>query len=296
MSLNVPWSALHHKALVYAPPASSESAGEGCDAVSVPDSSQPSRQRLRFGRVWVDVLNFAEALRAIEALVDSRRGGSVFTPNVDHVVKAESNDAFRRAYDDVSLSFADGMPLIWAAPLLGSRLPERVAGSDLLMPVLEMAARRHFRVYLLGGAPGVAPTVAEMLTEIGITVVGWDDAFIERDGSDPSGSTVARVQAAKPDLIFVALGPPKQELWIHRNQDAIRPAVALGVGASLDFLAGKYTRAPEWMRRSGLEWAYRLAQEPRRLWRRYLVEGPRFLGIVLSTWRRPLSERVRQYP
>jgi hypothetical protein len=160
MSLNVPWSALHHKALVYAPTASPERADEVPDALSVPvpASPQPSRQRLRFGRVWVDVLSFAEALRAIEALVDARQGGSVFTPNVDHVVKAESNEAFRRAYDDVSLSLADGMPLIWSAPLLGCPLPERVAGSDLLMPVLEMAARRKWRVYLLGGAPGVAPT------------------------------------------------------------------------------------------------------------------------------------------
>jgi N-acetylglucosaminyldiphosphoundecaprenol N-acetyl-beta-D-mannosaminyltransferase len=163
--------------------------------------------------------------------------------------------------------------------------------------VLQMAARRKWRVYLLGGAPGVAPAVAQMLTEqMGITVAGWDDAWIERDGSDPSGNSVAKARAAQADLVFVALGPPKQELWIHRSMDAIRPAVALGVGASLDFLAGKYKRAPEWMRQYGLEWAYRLWQEPRRLWRRYLVEGPRFLTIVLGTRRRPLSERVKSYP
>jgi N-acetylglucosaminyldiphosphoundecaprenol N-acetyl-beta-D-mannosaminyltransferase len=244
----------------------------------------------------VDVLSFADALREIEALVDARQGGAVFTPNVDHVVKAESNEAFRRAYDDVSLSFADGMPLIWAAPLLGCTLPERVAGSDLLMPVLQMAARRKWRVYLLGGAPGVAPAVAEMLREqMGITVAGWDDARITSDGSDLSGNSVARVRAAQADLVFVALGPPKQELWIHRSLETIRPAVALGVGASLDFLAGKYKRAPEWMRRYGLEWAYRLWQEPRRLWRRYLVEGPRFLAIVLATRRLPPAERIRRH-
>jgi N-acetylglucosaminyldiphosphoundecaprenol N-acetyl-beta-D-mannosaminyltransferase len=264
--------------------------------LSVSENPDQSRTRLRFGHVWVDVLNFSEALRAIEALVDAKRGGAVFTPNVDHVVKAETNEEFRRAYDDVSLSLADGMPLIWAAPLLGCRLPERVAGSDLLMPVLEMAARRKWRVYLLGGAPGVAPTVAQILTEqMGITVAGWDDARIERDGSDPSGNSVERARVAQADLVFVALGPPKQELWIHRYLDTIRPAVALGVGASLDFLAGKYKRAPEWMRRFGLEWLYRLLQEPRRLWRRYLVEAPRFLAIVLTTRRRPVSERVQSH-
>jgi len=243
--------------------------------------------------VWVDVLTFADALREIENLVDRKQGGAVFTPNVDHVVKAASNEAFRQAYERASLSLADGMPLIWVSPLLGCRLPERVAGSDLLVPVLELAARRRWKVYLLGGAPGVAPAVAKLLTEqMGITVAGWDDCRIESDGSDPTNGSFARAGAAKADLVFVALGPPKQELWIDRARDVIHPAVALGVGASLDFLVGKYKRAPRWMGRVGLEWAYRLSQEPRRLWRRYLVEGPRFIGLVASTWQSPRSARV----
>lgn len=250
-------------------------------------------RRLRIGKVWIDVLGFDGALRAIEALVDRRQGGSVFTPNVDHVVKAESNASFRRAYDRASLVLADGMPLIWASPLLGCALPERVAGSDLLVPLLELAARRRWRVYLLGGAPGVAEAAAALLAnQMGVTVVGWDDARIEADGGDPTGQSFARVAAARPDLVFVALGPPKQELWIDRATEAIHPAVALGVGASFDFLVGQWKRAPRWMGRVGLEWAYRLAQEPRRLWRRYLVEGPRFLGIVAATWRLPRAERI----
>jgi N-acetylglucosaminyldiphosphoundecaprenol N-acetyl-beta-D-mannosaminyltransferase len=246
--------------------------------------------------VWVDALTFDQALLEIEKLVDRGEGGAVFTPNVDHVVKAESNEAFRSAYQCCSLSLADGMPLIWVSPLLGCKLPERVAGSDILRPVLEMAARRKWRVYLLGGASGVAEAVSKLLTnEMGIIVAGWDDCRIQSDGSDPTGGSLARARAAKPDLIFVALGPPKQELWIHRSMDALRPAVSLGVGASLDFLVGKYKRAPRWMGRVGLEWLYRLLQEPRRLWRRYLVEAPRFLGIVWYTWRMPAGDRLR-YP
>jgi N-acetylglucosaminyldiphosphoundecaprenol N-acetyl-beta-D-mannosaminyltransferase len=248
------------------------------------------------GTVWVDVLTFSEALREIETLVDRRQGGAVFTPNVDHVVKAASNEAFKEAYERADISVADGMPLIWASSLLGCALPERVAGSDLLMPLLELAAKRRWRVYLLGGAPGVAPKVATLLTEtMGVVVAGWDDSRIESDGSDRHGTSVERVRAASPDLVFVALGPPKQELWIDRSRKAICPAVALGVGASLDFLVGKYKRAPSWMRRVGLEWAYRLAQEPGRLWRRYLVEGPRFVGIIRAAHRLPASERVRDF-
>jgi N-acetylglucosaminyldiphosphoundecaprenol N-acetyl-beta-D-mannosaminyltransferase len=250
-------------------------------------------RRLRIGDVWVDVIDSRGALEAIERLVDAGQGGSVFTPNVDHVVKASRNPAFRAAYSRVSLSLADGMPLVWASHLLGSPLPERVAGSDLLIPVLQLAARRKYRVYLLGGAPGVAEQTARLLGDkMGMVIVGWDDARIAMDGSDPGDASIARAKAARPDLIFVALGPPKQELWIDRAQGHLGSAVSLGVGASLDFLVGKYKRAPRWMARTGLEWLYRLLQEPRRLWRRYLVEGPSFIGIVASTRRSPKSERI----
>jgi len=256
-------------------------------------SKSPAR-RLRIGSIWVDALSFQEALGEIAALVNRRQGGAVYTPNVDHVIKAESNLAFRRAYEPVSLSLADGMPLVWAARLLGCPLPERVAGSDLLMPLMALAARHGWRVYLLGGAPGVAEAAAKLLTDdAGVTIVGWDDCRIENDGSDVTGGSVARARAAKPDIILVALGPPKQELWIHRAAAEIRPAVAIGVGASLDFITGRHRRAPRWISRLGFEWAFRLLQEPRRLWRRYLVESPRFVRIVFATWLSPLSARVQ---
>jgi N-acetylglucosaminyldiphosphoundecaprenol N-acetyl-beta-D-mannosaminyltransferase len=257
--------------------------------------AQPHR-RLRIGTLWIDALSFAEALREIEILVDGGHGGAVYTPNVDHVVKAESNEAFRRAYERASLSLADGMPLVWVSGLLGCPLLERVTGSDLLVPVLEMAARRHWRVYLLGGAPGVAEATAKLLFEdFGVCVVGWDDCLIKIDGSDVEGDSIKRAKEARPDLILVGLGPPKQELWIDRAADAVRPAVAFGIGAGLDFLAGRLKRAPRWMSRVGLEWAFRLFQEPRRLWRRYLVEGPRFARVVFQTWRSPRSERIREH-
>jgi N-acetylglucosaminyldiphosphoundecaprenol N-acetyl-beta-D-mannosaminyltransferase len=255
------------------------------------------RRRLRIGTLWIDVLSFAEALREIEMLVAGRQGGAVYTPNVDHVLKAESSHAFRRAYEEASLSLADGMPLVWVSGLLGCQLPERVAGSDLIVPLVERAALRHWRVYLLGGAPGVAEAAAKLLIEdFGVCVAGWDDCLIGKDGSDVEGDSVARARAAKPDLILVALGPPKQELWIHRSANAVRPAVGVGIGAGLDFLTGKYKRAPRWMARAGLEWVFRLFQEPRRLWRRYLVEGPRFVFVVFATWLSPRSERIRELP
>ena len=177
-------------------------------------------------------------------------------------------------------------------------VPERVAGSDLLVPLMKLAARRRWRVYLLGGAPGSAETAARVLSEDhGVTIAGWDDCRIGADGSDVGGhESSARVHATKPDLVLVGLGPPKQELWIDRSAATVRPAVALGIGAGLDFLAGRHKRAPRWMARAGFEWAFRLSQEPARLWRRYLIESPRFVLVVFATWMSPRSTRVQDVP
>ena len=147
--------------------------------------------RLRIGRVWVDALTFDQALVELEKLVDRQEGGAVFTPNVDHVIKAESNDAFREAYNRVQPVAGRWHAARLGFTVLGCPLPERVAGSDILRPALELAARRRWRVYLLGGAPGVAEAVATLLTnEMGIIVAGWDDCRIESDGSDPTGASI----------------------------------------------------------------------------------------------------------
>jgi N-acetylglucosaminyldiphosphoundecaprenol N-acetyl-beta-D-mannosaminyltransferase len=251
--------------------------------------------RVRLGRLWVDSLTFADALDAVARLVDEGRGGAIFTPNVDHVVQAEGDAALRRAYRRARLSFADGAPLVWASHLLRTPLPAKLSGSDMIVPLAALAGERGWRLYLLGGQPGAAAVAAERLrARCGVTVVGVDDAMVTADGSGAAdAAVVARVRAARPDLIFVGLGAPKQELWIARVLDEIRPAVAIGVGASLDFLAGRVRRAPRWMSRAGLEWTYRLAQEPKRLWRRYLVRGPRFVGIVLRTARLRGAQRIR---
>jgi N-acetylglucosaminyldiphosphoundecaprenol N-acetyl-beta-D-mannosaminyltransferase len=243
--------------------------------------------RIRIGEVPVDVVQAAEAIEAIEALVRSGRGGAVFTPNVDHVVKAERDRAFREAYRAADLSLADGAPLIWASRLLGQPLPERVAGSDLVLPLARRAAERGWRLYLLGGAPGDADGAAGKLRALGVEIAGVDAARIDLGPAGEAASRAAaeRVREARADLVYVALGAPKQEIWIHRHRDVLGPAVALGVGASLAFLAGTVSRAPPWVARSGLEWLHRLLREPRRLWRRYLVEDLAFLPIVLRAWR-----------
>jgi N-acetylglucosaminyldiphosphoundecaprenol N-acetyl-beta-D-mannosaminyltransferase len=241
--------------------------------------------RVRFGTIWVDSLTFAAALDAIEGLVESGQGGAVFTPNVDHVVMAESDAAFREAYANASLSLADGQPLVWASRLLGSPVPERVSGSDLLGPLLARAGERGWRVFLVGGAPGCAKAAAErFVAAYRVQIAGIEDGRIDLAQGAASEALIERIREARPHLVLVALGAPKQELWIAARRERIAPAVSLGIGAALDFAAGAVRRAPGWMRRAGLEWLYRLAQEPRRLARRYLWNDPKFLAVLVRTW------------
>lgn len=252
-------------------------------------STTPSQFRL--GPVRIDSVTRTDALDVVDRLVAAGRGGAVFTPNVDHVMIAHENALMRAAYARADLTIADGMPIVWASRLLGQPIPERVAGSDFVPLLLALAARRGLRVYFLGGAPGVAEAARDkvLARHPELQIVGVDSPWF--DPSQPheqQAPVIARVKAAAPDLVLVAFGAPKQEIWIDRARDELRPAVFFGVGATLDFLAGTMPRAPEWMARSGLEWLFRLGREPQRLWRRYLVRDPKFLGVV----GRALRERV----
>ena len=254
-----------------------------------------TRTRVRLGELWIDSLTFAEALDEVAELVHAGAGGAVYTPNVDHVMLAEAHAGFREAYEHTSLSLADGMPLLWASRLLGTPLPEKVSGSDLVMPIAALAAARGWGVYLLGGAPGVAEEAAARLRRFcGVRIVGCDTPQIALDGGcEADRLVIERIRRAAPQIVFVALGAPKQELWIRRMLPHVRPAVLVGIGASLDFVAGRVRRAPPWLSSLGLEWLYRLGQEPRRLWRRYLVRDPQFLLVALRMLRVARRERLR---
>jgi N-acetylglucosaminyldiphosphoundecaprenol N-acetyl-beta-D-mannosaminyltransferase len=215
-------------------------------------------------------------------LVREGRGGTVFTPNVDHIVQAEHDEAFRQAYSRTALSLVDGTPVLWAARLLGTPLPEKLSGSDLFDPLLERAAREKLRIVLLGGGPGVAELAARNLRERlpSLQIVDTLGPRLGLTVSDEERACVERLQRANADLIFVCLGAPKQELFSDRNRQALAPAVLVGFGAAVDFAAGTVPRAPTWVSRAGLEWAFRLGREPRRLAARYLLRDPEFLKIV----------------
>lgn len=240
-------------------------------------------KELRLGRVPVHAVSMNQALELIALRVASGVAGYVLTPNVDHVILAEHSDALADAYSNVFLSLADGMPVVWASRLLGQPLPGKVSGSDLVRPLLQRATHEGWSVYLLGGRAGSAEAMASRLAVDlpALRVVGVDCPQINASAADAEAhAAFSRVERAHPKLLLVGLGCPKQELWLHRFAPRLHGTVSLGVGASIDFIAGAVARAPAWMSRNGLEWMFRLFQEPRRLWRRYLLRDPAFALIV----------------
>lgn len=239
-------------------------------------------ERVRIGTIDVDTVTFDQALGTIERLIETGEGGAVFTPNVDHVMQSQKNPALRAAYANASLSLADGVPVVWASRLIRPAAPEKISGSDLVPRLMQLAAKKKWRVYLLGGAEGVAEEAAVLLRDkMQVNVVGIDTRRIGLTANEDEANVLERLHAAAPQLVLVALGCPKQELFIDRARAALSGVVAVGVGASLDFLVGRVQRSPAWMSRVGLEWVYRLAQEPRRLWRRYLIVDTQFVFIIL---------------
>jgi N-acetylglucosaminyldiphosphoundecaprenol N-acetyl-beta-D-mannosaminyltransferase len=212
------------------------------------------------------------------------QGGLVFTPNADHVVAVEKELALRAAYEKVTLSVADGMPLVWASHLLGQPLPERVSGADLLAPLMARAAKEGLGVYLIGGRLGAGEqTKAKLEREYpGIRVVGIAPRTRDLVGHPEALEAVAKdLEQKRPGIAIVALGSPIQEVWSAQISERVRPTVFMGLGSALDVYVGMIPRAPKWMREAGFEWAFRLGSEPKRLWRRYLIEDPKFALIVL---------------
>lgn len=204
------------------------------------------------------------------------RGGWLVTANLDFLRRFVHDPAARDIYAGADLRVADGMPLVWASHLQGTPLPERVAGSSLLTPLCQRAAREGRSVYLLGGDPGVAELAAERLCAAapGLCIAGQMAPRISAEVSDTDLAPILEaLLATRPAIVFVAFGSPKQERVIARLRAHLPEAWWMGVGISFSFLAGHVARAPVLLQNLGLEWAHRLVQEPERLLRRYVVEN-----------------------
>jgi N-acetylglucosaminyldiphosphoundecaprenol N-acetyl-beta-D-mannosaminyltransferase len=203
------------------------------------------------------------------------QGGWLITANLDFLRRHVKDPESRDIYAGADLRVADGMPLVWASRLRGTPLPERVAGSSLVLPLCARAAREGRRVYLLGGEPEASQIAAEKLKAEapGLVLAGVSSPWVSAQPTQAEVDAMAsELAAARPDIVLVAFGSPKQERVIHKLRAVLPQAWWIGVGISLSFIAGHVRRAPPLVQALGLEWVHRLAQEPRRLFRRYVVE------------------------
>ena len=236
--------------------------------------------------VAFDNITTAETVATIEKMIQSREPHYVVTANVDFLVQARRDVELHRILLDAHLVLCDGTPLLWVSRWLGNPLPERVAGADLVPLLIKRAAQTGHRIFFLGGAPSVAAkAVANLQAKYPDLVIAghYSPPFrplLEMDHTE----ITRRIREAKPDLLFVSFGCPKAEKWCSMNYRMLGVPVAIGVGATIDFLAGTVRRAPRWMQRTGTEWIFRMAQEPRRLMRRYTTGIWHFTTGVMAQW------------
>ena len=231
-------------------------------------------ERVNILGVAVDAVTMPEAVAAVEYYMDARAGVTVATANAEMIMRATKDAALRDVLAAAALVVPDGAGTVWAARHLGHAMPERVAGYDLVQELLRRAPAAHRRVYFFGAAPGVAEKAKAKAEQLypGIKIVGVRDGFFSADMND---AIISDIRTARPDLLLVALGVPKQEKWIHEHLAALGVPVAIGVGGTLDVMAGVMKRAPRWMQKAKLEWLFRGMLQPKRAGR--LLALPKFV-------------------
>jgi N-acetylglucosaminyldiphosphoundecaprenol N-acetyl-beta-D-mannosaminyltransferase len=243
--------------------------------------------------VGISALTMDQAVAEVSRWVDEGEQHYVCVTGVHGVMEAQGDPELLAIHNASGLTTPDGMPMVWAGRRAGAAHMERVYGPDMMLALCARAAERGWRSFFYGGREGVADLLADRLTARfpGLEVAGTFCPPFREMTPEEDAALVERINATHPQLVWVGLSTPKQERWMAAHVGRVQAPALLGVGAAFDIHAGILPQAPRWMQRSGLEWLYRLAREPRRLWRRYLRNNPRF---VLSVVRRPPRLRGTQ--
>ena len=253
-------------------------------------------RRINLCNVRVDAYSLDEVVSKIIESIPSNQGPKyVVTPNAHHLVMLQQDKYFQTVYEQAFLSVPDGVPLLWAARLLGTPLKGRVNGTDLFEKLCATAAKNKLKVFFLGGRPGAAKLAAETLRsrlpEIHIAGVycppyGFENDVVELD------KIRNEIRVASPHILFVGLGAPKQEKWIYENYKSLEIPISIGIGVSFELVSGVVNRAPVIMQKLGLEWLFRLIMEPQRLWKRYIFGNILFTLLVVKQWSSLLKRNV----
>ncbi|MGJ0701009.1 WecB/TagA/CpsF family glycosyltransferase [Clostridium perfringens] len=241
--------------------------------------------RMNFLNIEVDNLTMNEAIDRAEELIIKKKPSYVVTPNVDHIVKLENDKEFQEVYKNADLILTDGMPLIWISKIKGNPIKEKISGSDFFPKLCERAAEKGYSLFLLGAAEGVAAKAAKNLKEKyeSLDIVGtYSPSYGFEKKDDEIKMIIEMINEAKPDILAVGLGAPKQEKFLHKYRNDLNVPISLAIGASIDFEAGNINRAPKWMQNSGFEWAYRLIKEPKRMFKRYVIDDMKIFKLIIK--------------
>jgi N-acetylglucosaminyldiphosphoundecaprenol N-acetyl-beta-D-mannosaminyltransferase len=236
-------------------------------------------------RVWdlaIDTISLSETIAIIETNITSRSLTTQISVNAAKIVNAQKDKLLKKAINDAHIVNVDGMSVVWALRILGYKIPERVPGIDLFESLLSMSMDKGYRPYFLGAKSDV---INEMMSEINVKysnleIAGWHSGYFD----DNQELDIANeVKASSADLLFLGITSPKKEMFINKYSEYMEVPFVMGVGGSFDIMAGRSRRAPKWIQNSGLEWLYRIYQEPRRMWKRYAITNTVFIWMLLKT-------------
>ncbi len=242
-----------------------------------------SLPRVNILGVGISAITMPQALAHISGWLDRRARRYVCVCTVHTVMECQRNEAMRQAVNGAGLAVPDGMPLVWLGRRQSDVPVSRVYGPDLMLDLSRLSVERGYSHFFYGGAAGVAELLADRLQARfpGLKVAGTASPPFRPLTSEEEAHFVQQINQARPDIVWVGLGTPKQDLWMAAQRPHLTAPVLIGVGAAFDFHTGRLPQAPRWMQQAGLEWLFRLWQEPRRLWYRYLVYNPLFLFLIL---------------
>lgn len=239
--------------------------------------------RMNFMNTYVDNVTEAEAIKHIEECIRDKKVGHVITPNVDQIVRIEKDLYFKEICDNAELLLVDGHPLLWIAKWYGKPIKEKICGSDLVPHLCKIAAEKGYRVFLLGAAEGVAARAAKILEKNypGIMIAGTYSPPLGFEKNETELQKINEIlRDSNADLLFVGMGVPKQDQFIYENMQKYEIPMSFSIGATIDFIAGEQKRAPRWMTDHGMEWAYRLFCDPKRMFKRYIIDDMKIFRLA----------------
>lgn len=239
--------------------------------------------RIQFLNTHIDNVTMNEAVSIIDKLIEKKECAYVVTPNLDHIVIMETDKEFAEIYDKADLVVTDGKPLIWISKLLGTPIKEKISGSDLFPEMCQMCAQKNYSIFILGAAEGIADRAATNLKKRyeGLQIIGTYSPPMGFEKNEAELSKIKEmIVQKKPDVLAVSLGSPKGEKFVYKHLQEYGVPLGISIGATIDFEAGNVKRAPKWMADHGLEWLFRITQDPKRLIKRYWNDVVKIIPVI----------------